>query len=416
MRITGDSAEFWGRSGSRALFAILTMVLMAITFLSASPAWAQTGPELTVNKTDTPPNAVDVGEEITYTIEVKNTGANKAKNVTLTDELPAGVVFQSPTPPTVTGGGTCTAPDPGDNGTVRCDLNNIDPNVTKTVTFTVRAVRGGVVENTATADGSNTEPASDSARTRVGPNLTFDKIDDRDPINVGGNILYTLRVTNEGSTPRGPGELVVIDELPIGDVRLVSVDSNDFDCDRLDPPTGRVRCVSRAALPAGETASIKITVDPDDAGTVENTAELRFNRFLIDSDTETTVVRNDAATDEGTTDEGTTDEGTTDEGTTDEGTPGEGTPGEGTPGVGEASAGGVTLTCEQLIKLVEEGGASVAQYSTEVSQKCEGSANVIDGTIPGGSLADTGGPTFGLLMASLLLVGGGLFLRARLRR
>jgi uncharacterized repeat protein (TIGR01451 family) len=181
MRITGDSAEFWGRSGSRALFVILTMALMAITFLSASPAWAQTTPPpttLSVTKTDDPPNAVTVGDTINYTIKVKNTGTNVARNVTLKDELPAGVVFQDPPPLTVTGG-TCTTPDPGDNGTVECDLNNIVAGDTKTVTFAVRAVRGGVVENTATADGSNTEPASDSARTRVGPNLTFDKIDDR---------------------------------------------------------------------------------------------------------------------------------------------------------------------------------------------------------------------------------------------
>lgn len=42
--------------------------------------------------------------------------------------------------------------------------------------------------------------------------------------------------------------------------------------------------------------------------------------------------------------------------------------------------------------------------------------DVIDDTIPNQTLSDTGGPSFGLLMASLLLLGGGLLLRATLRR
>lgn len=80
-----------------------------------------------------------------------------------------------------------------------------------------------------------------------------------------------------------------------------------------------------------------------------------------------------------------------------------------------ASAGAVNLTCEQLIELVED-GAAAGQYITEISQRCEGSANVITETIPGKSLADTGGPVPGLLVAGLLLTGAGLFLRASLRR
>lgn len=80
-----------------------------------------------------------------------------------------------------------------------------------------------------------------------------------------------------------------------------------------------------------------------------------------------------------------------------------------------ASAGAVNLTCEQLIELVED-DAAAGQYITEISQRCEGSANVISGTVPGKLLADTGGPLPGLLMLGLLLTGGGLLLRSSLRR
>lgn len=87
-----------------------------------------------------------------------------------------------------------------------------------------------------------------------------------------------------------------------------------------------------------------------------------------------------------------------------------------------ASAGEVNLTCEQLIKLVEDGNAGQGQYGgrdalvVELTQRCEGSANVIAGTVPGKLLADTGGPLPGLLMLGLLLTGGGLLLRSSLRR
>lgn len=85
---------------------------------------------------------------------------------------------------------------------------------------------------------------------------------------------------------------------------------------------------------------------------------------------------------------------------------------------GNATANGaaaVNLTCEQLIELVED-EAAAGQYITEISQRCEGSANVVVGTVPGGTLANTGGPLFGLLAVGLLLTGGGLLLRSSLRR
>lgn len=78
-------------------------------------------------------------------------------------------------------------------------------------------------------------------------------------------------------------------------------------------------------------------------------------------------------------------------------------------------AGSVDLTCEQLIELVEDEVAA-GQYITEISQRCEGSANVVVGTVPGNTLANTGGPLFGLLAVGLFLTGGGLLLRSSLRR
>ena len=208
----------------------------------------------------------------------------------------------------------------------------------------------------------------------------IDKLDDRDPVRVGSNILYTLRVTNEGSVTIGEGDLVVIDELPIGDVRLVSVDSNFFDCDPLDPPTGRILCVSTADFERDDIASIKITVDPDEAGTIENTAEVRANRVFIREDTEETIV-------EGTT-TGTTS-GTT--GTT-----------SGTTGTTSGTTGTTSGTT---------GGTD-----GEASPTADTADDVIAGTIPETTeLPNTSGPSLLALGAGLALVVGAASL-IRIRR
>lgn len=316
-----------------AAFAVALLTLA----LWGSPAWAQA--ELTIDKIDRP-DPVTEGEILTYTIEVENTAevsdpadpdANTASDVEVVDTLVGpGLRFVS----AQSAAGDCTGVDPGDiGGVVRCELGDLAPDESATVTIRVRptgqAAQVGTVLNTACVEADNGDPASpddcDETTTTVLPNIVIDKLDDRDPVRVGGNVLYTLRVTNEGSATIGPGDLVVIDELPIGDVRLVSVDSNFFDCDPLDPPTGRIRCESRADFGPEDTASIKITVDPDEAGTIRNTAEVRVEGVRVDRDTEETTVKADAeettaeeTTDEETTDEETTDEQTTDQKTTDE--------------------------------------------------------------------------------------------------
>jgi len=219
-----------------AAFAVASLALA----LWGSPAWAQA--ELRVEKTDSPDPIIE-GQVLTYTVVVENPGNADATDVVLTDDLPANTRFVSVS---TTPGDCDTTLDPADPSTgpgtddVTCELGDIAAGGSATVTIRVRPTRaavGGTITNTARA--TTTTPgvgtASDSATTRVLPNIVIDKLDDRDPVRVGSNVLYTLRVTNEGTATIEKGKLVVLDELPIGDVRLVSVDSNFFRCDPLDP-------------------------------------------------------------------------------------------------------------------------------------------------------------------------------------
>ena len=217
-----------------------------------------------------------------------NTGTETATSVVVTDDLPEGTAFVSATPD-----GTCTTPDEGDSGTVTCNLGNIVAEESATVTIQVRATQVGTVENTAVADGANTEPAQDTTRTRVGPDLEINKLDDPDPVSGVEQLLpYTLRVQNqENFTVFDVG---VTDDLPLSQVDFVTLDSNDFNC---QINAGAVQCTD-GVLDPGEIATVEIVVEPEVAGTIRNGAAVFFGQTRIDTDVEETTVQASAVTDE----------------------------------------------------------------------------------------------------------------------
>ena len=67
------------------------------------------------------PDPARSGTEITYALAVSNDGPDVATNTVLTLDLPAGVVFSSANPSS----GSCTAPPPGQTGTVVCNFGSI---------------------------------------------------------------------------------------------------------------------------------------------------------------------------------------------------------------------------------------------------------------------------------------------------
>lgn len=95
------------------------------------------------------PEPVVPGGTLTYTIAVTNNGPVTATGVTLTDNLPSGVSFQSVS----TSQGSCSG-----TATITCDLGNL-PNgakVTVTIVVTVTA-QSGSVTNSAAVEGHPTD-------------------------------------------------------------------------------------------------------------------------------------------------------------------------------------------------------------------------------------------------------------------
>ena len=90
--------------------------------------------DLALTKTGEP-DPVLVGQQLTYTLEVVNTGPQGADNVAVTDTLPTGVTFNSATPSQ----GSCSQ----SSGTVSCALGTLANTETARSTSRSRPRRRG---------------------------------------------------------------------------------------------------------------------------------------------------------------------------------------------------------------------------------------------------------------------------------
>lgn len=119
--------------------------------------------DLSITKTAEP--TVNVGDDLTYTIDIANAGPTGATALVLSDALPTGITFVSLTFPA---GWTCTTPSVGANGTVTCNLAALASGATSgplLLTGTVTPAATGTTTNTATiaAAEADAAPGNNSA-------------------------------------------------------------------------------------------------------------------------------------------------------------------------------------------------------------------------------------------------------------
>ncbi len=158
--------------------------------------------DLSVQKTASP-NPIFVSQNVTYTLVAKNNSTVMgATGVVLSDSLPASMKFVSAT----TSQGSLITPPVGSSGIVTANLGALGIGATATVTVTVSSSAAGVITNTATVTGNESDPVaannSDSATTTVNA-VNLQKVLLAKQVLTGGCENTTGNVYLTGPAPAG---------------------------------------------------------------------------------------------------------------------------------------------------------------------------------------------------------------------
>ncbi len=167
-------------------------------------------PDANLAVTKTVDNATpDVGGNVTFTITVANAGPDTAQAATVIDVLPAGLSLVSSTP----------SVGSYNNGTGVWAVGNLVNGANATLTIVATATAHTAVTNTATASSSTFDPVggNNSGSANVDArdaDLAVTKVVDDPTPAVGGNVTFTVTVTNAG--PDTAQAVSVADALPSG--------------------------------------------------------------------------------------------------------------------------------------------------------------------------------------------------------
>ncbi|MBL8187471.1 MAG: DUF11 domain-containing protein [Acidobacteria bacterium] len=243
------------------------------------PQILQNNASLSITKTGTA--AVCAGENITYTISVRNSGDSDALNVRVTDVLPANTTFVS-----VNGAGAFAGNcgfNPGNN-TVTCTAPVLDisplHNIQLVVKTTPNTPIGNLINSATLAAGVGAIPGTNPATASTAVSRCGDlSIVKTAPSSVvaGSTIDYLIKLRNNGPSDiaggTNPGTITIMDTLPAQVLTLVSAragtgEAGAFTCTPAGPltPAGgvKVTCVNAAGtagdFPVGAMTTIVLKV------------------------------------------------------------------------------------------------------------------------------------------------------------
>ncbi len=224
--------------------------------------------DLSVSKSDAV-DPVTIGDNVTYTITVSNSGPQLAENVVLTDNLPNDVTLISANPSQ----GNCSEI----NSVVTCNLGNIGNGGNATVTIIVNTTTTGTITNNANVASNTTDSNSNNNSTseqttvnELQADLSITKSDVVDPVQIGDNVTYTVTVNNNGTDTAE--NVVVTDNLP-NDVFFVTATPSQGSCSE---SSGVVTC-NLGNIGNGGNATVTIIVNTASTGTITNNASVASN-------------------------------------------------------------------------------------------------------------------------------------------
>jgi uncharacterized repeat protein (TIGR01451 family) len=257
-------------------------------------------PDLELTKT-VDNNSPNVGDDITFTINVTNSGSGDATGVSVSDVLPAGVDF-------VSSNASVGSFDPN---TGIWTIGDLDSGDTETLTITVTVLTCDEIINCAQVE---TEDQTDADSTpgnnpfishdestfeddedcvTVIPqqaDLSLTKTANPDSVTVGDNVTFTIEVHNSG--PDQATGVTVSDPLPAG-TSFVSANESQGS---YDPLTG---IWTVGTLNVGQTATLTITVTvTSTAAEIINCAEVETSDQCDPDSTPGNLVDHDAVEDD----------------------------------------------------------------------------------------------------------------------
>ena len=211
------------------------------------------------------PDPVPVGDALTYTARISNTGPNAAQSVRFSDPLPAGLTVVGVKP-----GAKC-----GQSGaTVSCSFGSVPAGGTSTVVVTVRPAAAGSVTNTASVTSTTSDPdAGDRTATATTTVAGGGTVDLRltgsaapNPVRVNEDLTYRWRIADQGSAPatgvtfthRLPAETTLLSLRP--GTKCAASGAN-------------VTCTFRRIDP-GSPVTVTEIVRPTSPGTLSTTAQV----------------------------------------------------------------------------------------------------------------------------------------------
>ena len=243
--------------------------------------------DLEITKSDDV-DPVRAGADLTYTLTVRNAGANTATGIVVTDDLPNNVDFISATP---SQGDNCTGTDP-----VTCNLGALANQAVATIQIKVKVdpgTEGTQLSNTATVDGTLDDPDLDNNQatepTDVLPeaDVSVVKRAEPGPYLAGGQATYVMTIENDGPNPAE--EVKLTDDLPAS-LTLVSASPGQGSCVDADP----LVC-SLGTLGSGDSTEVRMVVQigPDrSAEQIVNTAaveSMTFDAVLANNEDDATI-------------------------------------------------------------------------------------------------------------------------------
>jgi uncharacterized repeat protein (TIGR01451 family) len=211
--------------------------------------------------------AVNLGENVTFTITVRNNGLNNATGVTVSDALPGSMTFISATP----SGGTYSST------TGVWNIGSLAVGQTQTMKIVANATQNGTTTNIALVTGSSLpDPITSnnmsqatvcagSACTSQVADVAITKSVSKISPQVGEVITYTLEIKNNG--PFTATNVLVSDVIPAG---LTYTGATDGTYD------GNTRTWSKtiASLGVGEIKRIYIEAKVLQSGSILNSARI----------------------------------------------------------------------------------------------------------------------------------------------